>query len=315
MATRVAIGIITYKESTAKYLPYFLTSLNEQTYRDYKLFVYDNTDDGSKANQEALAGSSCEMMGDDKNIGYGAAYNSMIRRAIEQKFEYFFVVNPDTVLDSNCLSVMIDELDKNSELSCVSPKIYQWQFEGDKKTNILDTCGIVMSPALQFSDLGQGEVDSGQYDNAEILGPSGAAGLFRLSSLESIKEGEQYFDEHFFMYKEDCDLVLRLSLAKYAAKIALNAKVFHDRTASSKGLSLFARIKNRRTKSRRVNEWSFVNQQIIYYKYWRTLTIGEKLTLMKQQVIMLVYILLFEQCLLLSLGALARNRKGVKFYE
>ena len=41
---RLYIGFITYGENTAKYLPYFLPSLKNQTFKDFKILAIDNSE-------------------------------------------------------------------------------------------------------------------------------------------------------------------------------------------------------------------------------------------------------------------------------
>ncbi|NTU99360.1 glycosyltransferase, partial [Candidatus Falkowbacteria bacterium] len=244
------VGFITYGETTLKYLPYFLDSLACQTDVTLKIVCVDNTD-GPSANLDYLADRrEVEVISKGSNQGFGKAYNIMLTAANKAGAEYFFIVNPDVILAPDCLKRLIVALQKNQALSSVCPKLRRWDFEKKDKTEFIDSCGIVLRPSLQFFDLGQGEIDKGQYDSAEILGPSGAAGLFKMSALNSIKEGEQYFDEHFFMYKEDCDLTMRLNLKGGKSELVPLALAYHDRTASGFGEGFLARINARRSKSR-----------------------------------------------------------------
>lgn len=119
-----------------------------------------------------------------------------------------------------------------------------------------------MKPGLRFVDAGQGEPDKGQYDDINILGPSGAAAMYRLEALEKAEQNGQYFDELMFMYKEDCDLAYRLKLAGYKSKCAPDAIIYHDRTARAKGEGNLKVFFNRGNKSQQIKKWSFLNQQI-----------------------------------------------------
>ena len=164
-------------------------------------------------------------------------------------------------------------------------------------------------------DAGQGESDKGQYDDINILGPSGAAAMYRLSALEKVKFNNQYFDELMFMYKEDCDLAYRLKLAGYKSKCVSDAIIYHDRTAQAKGEGNLEIAFNRRNKSRQVKKWSFLNQQIIYAKYWRKQDLYSKIAIIWRQVKTLVFILLFEQYLLVQLIQLWKIRKKITIYQ
>jgi GT2 family glycosyltransferase len=311
---KIWVGFITYGESTFKYLPFFLDSLAGQTGADLKIVAVDNTEnDGANADYLKTR-SEVEVISAGKNLGFGKAYNLMVQKAVDSGAEFFFVVNPDIILEADAIAKLAGTLAADASLGSVCPKLRRWDFDKGEKTALIDSCGIVLRPALQFFDAGQGEADNGQCDNAEILGPSGAAALFRLSALEKTKEEGQYFDEHFFMYKEDCDLDMRLMLNGFKSRLVPSAVAYHDRTAAGRGESAFSRVRSRRAKSRQVKIWSFVNQQLIYYKYWRTLGFSEKLRLVRQQCALLAYVTVLEPYLLLALPQIAIKRRGLKCY-
>lgn len=330
--SKLAIGIITYGESAAKYLPHFFDSLKKQTFVDYKIYVSDNTEKENNKNRELIdrSGLDIDFEWSGANIGFARAYNKMIDKAIVDGCEYFLVINNDVVLKKNAVQLMVEELENDPNLGSVSPKIYKWNFdeiENDKlkkienKEEVIDTCGIILKKGLRFVDLGQGEADKGQFDNMKILGPSGACGLYRLSSLERVahvfdKENigrKEYFDELMFMYKEDADLAYRLYLSKIKTKLVSRAIVYHDRTVAGKGENYLKIIKSRWGKSRQQIRWSFLNQQIIYWKYWKVINWKEKLMLVWHQVRLLIYIVLFEQYLFLELPKLyVLSRKSKK---
>ena len=45
MRYTLTIGFITYGKSAAKYLPYFLPSLQKQTFQDFQILVIDNNEE------------------------------------------------------------------------------------------------------------------------------------------------------------------------------------------------------------------------------------------------------------------------------
>ncbi len=264
----VWIGFLTYGTTTAPYLPYFLSSLRQQTYQDYKIVCFDNTPEEINDNRTSIEKfPEVTIYHQGQNLGFSAAYNYLLQQAVIAGAEYFLIINPDTILDPAALDYLVTEMKAHSTCVAAVPKIRQWNFQARTKTSILDSCGLVITSGLRFIDLGQGEEDRGQYDHASIIGPSGAAGLFRLSMLEHIAVNGQYFDEAFFMYKEDCDLNYRLSLAGYHTRLVSRAIIYHDRTAS--GGSIVQRFHNRRTRSVAANRYAFINQHFLYIKYWR----------------------------------------------
>lgn len=314
---KLIIGFIAYGESTSKYLPYFLDSLKKQTYQDFKILVVDNTELKENENKKYINVYYPEIGIDwsGENIGFSRAYNKMIKRASDLGASFFLMINPDIFLEEDAIEKMIDALENNGGLGSVSPKILKWDFENNKKTNIIDTCGIVMNPGLRFTDLNQGNIDNRIETNISILGPSGAAGIYRLDVLNKITEDSKYLDELMFMYKEDCDLAYRLFLNGYKSKCITESVVYHDRTVSSTGNGIISDIKDRRSRSRKTRSWSFLNQQIIFIRYWSLQSLYNKVLIVLFEIKSFIFIILFERFLLGEFITLFKIRKKIKSYK
>lgn len=314
---KLIIGFITYGEATAKYLPYFLPSLTNQTFKDFKVIVFDNSNEQNNENTRYIKKKYGDIKIDwtGQNLGFARGYNKMINKASELGAQYFLVINPDIILEPDAIAKMLNATDSNKELGSVCPKILQWDFQNNKKTNIIDSLGIKLKSGLRFIDLGQGSVDSQQFNNLTILGPSGAAAMYRISALEKVKQDNLYFDELMFMYKEDCDLAYRLHLAGFKAKCVQDATLYHDRSVKGEGESNLEVVLNRKLKSKQVKEWSFLGQQIIFRKFWHLQNPKEKIAIVWYQIKILIFILLFEQYLLGQLKKLWTIRKQIKIYQ
>ncbi len=305
---KLVVGFLTYNDSSAKYLPDFLPSLKDALDflepGDYRALVFDNSEKNNNINKKEIESFSeknglfLEYISADSNLGFSRAYNILIHSAARLGAEYFFVVNPDTVLEKNTISELISALDRNQELSSVCPKIRRWDFAANTKTRVIDSCGLVVKPGLRFFDLGQGEKDDKRFDCYNILGPSGAAGMFRLSALEKVKDNNQYFDERFFMYKEDCDLAYRLFLIGAKSALVPSAIMYHDRTAASSGGGPLRRIGDRKKKSRQVRSWSFRNQHLIFVKHWSSQNFISRFIIIFRVFVFGIFSLILEQYLL-----------------
>ena len=275
---KIAIGFITYNADTAKYLPYFLDSLfkalEEWPRGDFLVLARDNSEEPDNYNREYIDDvfnkeeKLIDLRWSGGNLGFAKSYNMMISEARDWGAEAFFVINPDTIIAPDALKKLSAVLDADSLLGSVAPKVLRWDFANKKFTTKIDTCGLSLHPGLVFTDIGQGLEDAGQFHNFPILGPSGAAGLYRLIALEKIHEKTGYFDERMFMYKEDCDLAYRLFLAGFSSKLVPEAIIYHDRTVSAVGEGFRASLNNRLNKSRQVRSWSFLNQHLLVIKFW-----------------------------------------------
>ncbi len=317
---KLYLGFITFGKTTAKYLPYFLKSLTEQTFKDFKVLVVDNSSRYDNENV-GLVKKYFPYAKIDKpgvNLGFAKAYNRMIRLAVENKGKYFLVINPDMILEKDAVYEMVSAMESKG-LDSISPKILQWDFKNLKKTEIIDSCGIKLMPGLRFVDIGQGHIDCERLGQVEILGPSGAAGMYKIKTLEKVaynKSGEkEYFDELMFLYKEDCDLAYRMYLEGCASQCLSQAVIYHDRTAHGRGQSNMAVALNSSSKSRQVKKWSFLNQQIILAKYWNKQSLTNKLAIVWIELKMIVFAVFFEQYLLGQLWNLFKIRKQIRKYN
>jgi GT2 family glycosyltransferase len=276
---KLVIAFLCYQDSSVPYLPDFLSSLEAaiatlETEIEVSILAGDNSDFSDRRNESIIksfktsSSYNFDYLDFKKNLGFAAAYNRLLNRAIDNKAEYFLMLNPDVYLDSQFINKLLLVLDGNQTLVAVCPKIYRWDFKNKQFTQTIDSCGLGLKPGLCFYDLGQGELDHGQFDKEELIGPSGAAAMFRLSKLVQIGTKEEIYDERFFMYKEDCDLAYRLNANNLSTEFVPEAICYHDRSAAKQG-GFWHTWQNWRQRSRKTRSWSFVNQHLLFIKYIR----------------------------------------------
>jgi GT2 family glycosyltransferase len=314
---RLYIGFITYGKATAKYLPYFLQSLKRQSFKDYKIIAVDNSEAEKNDNKIFLEKNYPEIelkWQAGENLGFAKAYNLMISQASKEGAEYFLALNPDMALEEDALTRLVEIMGHNSDLGSATAKVLKWNFASREKTNIIDSCGLKLLPGLRFVDYKEGEPASASCEH-EIIGVSGASAIYRLSALEKVKRNGQYFDELMFMYKEDCDLAYRLFLAGFKSKCVCDSIIYHDRSSGGMGESNLAVALNRKNKSRQAKRWSFLNQQIIFIKYWQKQSWLNKMAVIWFEIKMLVFILFFEPYLFKELVNLSKISHKIIRYK
>jgi len=317
---KLIVGFLTYNESSYKYLPEFLSSLKKALKflpsSDYKVLVFDNSHPNNNLNRLAIEffnhqnGDLIQYYSSGDNLGFSRAYNILINQAVKLKATYFLMINPDTLIEPETIRKLVEALEKNGTLGSVAPKIKQWDFINQQKTNIIDSLGLVLKPGLRFIDKNQGEIDCNQSGTpTSILGPSGAAGLFRISALQKIREQGGYFDERFFMYKEDCDLAYRLYLQGYKSQLVADAVVYHDRSAAASGHIIIQQLADRRRKSRQIRAWSFRNQHFLFVKHWSRQNLTNRSLIVFKMVSFFIFSLILEQFLLKEYAQILRFSK------
>jgi GT2 family glycosyltransferase len=325
---KLAVGFLTYNQATAGYLPDFLPSLEAALAglapSDYQVLALDNSSPEEEANRltlenfndgrltGALPRRPYEYVNYGQNLGFSRAYNILMDLARQAGAEYFFMINPDTILEPTAIQYLIEALADDGALGSAAPKILRWNFTEHRPTKTIDSLGLVLRPGLHFVDYGQGGEDGQVAWPSDILGPSGAAGLFRMSALAKIASpAGQYFDESFFMYKEDCDLAYRLFLAGYTSRLVERSVIYHDRTAAAATGSWLSFWRGRNAKSRQVRAWSFKNQNLLFCKYWKNQNFVNKFFILSRATAMFTFSLILEQFLLKEYGQVWRVRAGL----
>ncbi len=274
---KVTIGILTHNSEA--YVQHCLNSLKAQNYDHLEIVVFDNnsSDDTRIIIEENFP--EVRLLTSEENLGFGTAHNRIMHKTENDMYGCF---NVDMIFEPNFVSEMVKTLEKKPIYGSVGGKIKRWDFQTFSKnpqgmremgkTNFIDSFGLRILKSHRFEDIGQGEVDYGQYDNEqEVFGVSGAAVLYRRKALDDIafineEEDREYFDESMFMYKEDIDLAYRLQWAGWRCLYTPHSIAYHDRSVSAQGKGVVALIRNRQRKSKTVNQISYLNHQILLRK-------------------------------------------------
>jgi glucose-1-phosphate thymidylyltransferase len=273
----VNIGLLTY--NSEKYLEACLNSLLAQNYENLEITILDNNSSDQTIEILEEKFPTIKLIKSRENLGFGKGHNEIIRNT---NGEFYACLNIDMIFEPNFIAELVKTISQKPIYGSVGGKLKRWAFDDflknsdDRnagKTNFIDSVGLKITKSHRFEDLGQGDVDYGQFDHEkEIFGVSGAAVLYRRKSLEDVgfKNQEtgktEYFDESMFMYKEDIDLAYRLQWAAWKSLYTPKAVAFHDRTISALGDGTFDLIKNRSNKPSRINKMSYLNHKILLAK-------------------------------------------------
>ena len=257
---KLSIQIVAYNDMED--LKDCLDSLYQQNYKDFSITVVDNNSSDGTVDQLKKNYPSIRLIANHQNLGFAQAHN----QAIEQtSTPYILVLNPDTIFEPSFLMSLMAVMEEDASLGSVSGKMLKLADLSDRKrTDIIDTTGIILFKNRKAIDRGQGEQDVGQYDNQQdILGPSGAAALYSRKALETVKWQGGYFDQDFFAYKEDIDIAWRLRLFGWKSKFVPQAIGYHKRKV---GLDTSSVRKTRRQRNPQFNYFSYRNHLYLVYK-------------------------------------------------
>ena len=205
-----AVVAVVVAHNSVRSLPGCLQALEGQV-----AVVVDNAStDGSV---EAARQGGAFVILNTMNEGYGRANNQGVVAA--EKAEWCLIINPDAVVDRNCLSTLLRAAERNPDAAVIAPRLV----EPDGRIFVHDRS--VLSDVSPTSD----EADDQPGGDRVVHFVSGACVLVRRDAFLSVGG----FDERIFLFYEDDDLCLRLRKAGFKIVQVEDAVVRHARGSSS----------------------------------------------------------------------------------
>ncbi|MYD26714.1 MAG: glycosyltransferase family 2 protein [Gemmatimonadetes bacterium] len=200
-----------------------LESLARMNYPSYSIVVVDNgSTDGSPEAIERWGREHLpvKQIRNAENRGFVRGSNQGMRHALSTNTDYVYLLNNDTVVEPDALSLLVASAERSGDVGMVGPKIYQYG-----KDNVLDSAGTRAIPWLaQGFLIGHGEKDQGQYDHpGEMPYVTGTALLVKRTVLEKVG----LMDEDYFCYFDDFDWGLKAREAGYWLLLEPRAVVHH----------------------------------------------------------------------------------------
>ena len=216
------VSVIVLNYNAGELLLNCVDSLKKSKYTNLEILVVDNISSDSSQKRCKEKFPDIKLIQNSKNLGYCGGNNVGIREA---KGKFIVILNPDTIVEPNCISELISAYDKFGD-GLYQPKILSLNEE-----NIIQSTGNMLHVfGFGFArDKGNKVVE--KIEEIEKIGYASGTCLF--TSREVIdKVG--LLDEFLFLYHDDLDLGWR------AAQIGINSyyvpksKVFHVESYSLK---------------------------------------------------------------------------------
>jgi GT2 family glycosyltransferase len=167
-----------------------------------------------------------------ENLGYTGGHNLGIERALALGAEWVLVLNADVVLSPDYLATLLADADRPGRewVGALTGKVLRAEGPELARTTVGDTVGIRMTRSGRHFDVGADEPDTGRWDRpAEVFGVSGCIALYRVAAVADVKVSTGFFDDDFFVYREDVDLAWRLRGRGWAARCVPAAVAWHRR--------------------------------------------------------------------------------------
>lgn len=218
MNKKVLIVILVWN-GVAEFLSDCFSSLKKINYskEDLEILAIDNNSTDKSVEFIKNNYPEVKIVTNKENIGFAAGNNVGLQYAIDNDFDYVYLLNQDTVVKADFLSEVIAVAETDEKIGAVQSKLLLYQDQGKINSigNEIHYLGFAFAGGYQRPDQ--------EMTIREITYPSGACTLFRVSALKQVG----LFNADFFMYHEDTDLGWRLWLGGYKVMLAPKSVVYH----------------------------------------------------------------------------------------
>lgn len=256
----VSIVTVNFKEETVT-LDFLKSVYKNGGLVNFEVILVDN---GCVSNNEE-AFKACYpdliYIQSEKNLGFAGGNNLGIQKA---SGKYVLLLNNDTEVTPNFLSILIAEMDNNPQIGLLSPLLLYFedksliQYAGFSKMNYLTG---------RNKTVGKFSIDNGQYNNLsyETGFCHGAAMVCRRLDLEDVG----LMEENYFLYYEEMDWCEKFKRNGKKIWFTGKVKIYHKESVSvgrESSLKTYFLTRNRMLFIRK--NTSFLNQLIFSFYFF-----------------------------------------------
>ncbi len=268
----ISVTIVTY--NSGRFIKTCLESVLEQKCAEKEIIVVDNgSTDGTCDILEQFE-DRCRVIYNQENVGFAAAQNQAIRLS---SGEWILTLNPDVLLLPNFIRSLVEAGNLDSCIGSVCGKLLAMSASFDMPDKpLVDSTGIFFTPMLRHLDRGSQEIDNGHYMKHEyVFGATAAAALYRRKMIDDISIDGEFFDEDFFVYREDADIAWRAQLLGWKCLYTPHARGYHVRTVlPGKRRALPREINMHSVKNRFMMRVKNVTRDV-YRRNWFSITVRD----------------------------------------
>lgn len=220
--SRVGVILVNYRgaDDTCE----CIKSLGDSDFQSLKVYVVDNdSGDGSCETIESRC-PGVKVIPLDENVGFGGANNVGMERAFHDGCDATLLLNNDTVVDGQMLSVLADSADN----ATVTVPLMLYFGEPD----------TVWYGGGHFDDFGIPRHDHFKEPRSTVVSTPVQVGFATGCCIfipKSVYEQVGGFDESYFLYWEDADLSLRFAQNGVRILFCPQAVLWHKVSVSTGG--------------------------------------------------------------------------------
>jgi GT2 family glycosyltransferase len=227
------IGAVTVTYNGESVLQEFLSSIAQQTYQNFTLYVVDNASrDRTLEMVREVAGVPVVLIANHQNVGVAEGNNQGIRAALADGCEYVLLLNNDTVLSSDLFQQLWQGL-KTNRCDMATGKMYYHD-----RPDVIWCAGGSLLPwqGYEVRHDGADQRDTGQFERARRISYTPTCCLL---ARRSVFERIGLMDSRYFVYFDDVDFLYRAYKAGLSLWYFPQAKLWHKVSSSTGATSDF----------------------------------------------------------------------------
>jgi len=216
------VSVIVLNYNAGDLLLNCIDSLKKSTYANLEILVVDNiSSDGSQRKCKEKF-PDIKLIQNEKNLGYCGGNNIGIKEA---KGEFIVILNPDTIVEPNCVKELILAHEKFGD-GLYQPKILSLNEE-----NIIQSTGNMLHVFGFGFARDKGNRITDKKEEVEKIGYASGTCLF---TSRKVIEKVGLLDEFLFLYHDDLDLGWRAAQIGINSYYVPDSKIFHVESYSLK---------------------------------------------------------------------------------
>lgn len=221
-----SVHVIILNRNGFSFLKGCIESLEASDYRNRTLWLVDNDSNDGSPDWVETNYPFVRVLRTGGNWGWSGGNNAGIRRALDDRADYVWILNNDVEVDTRCVSALVDCAERHDRPAIVGPRIYFF----DPRERLWFEGGKIDDDSYRAGHCCYDEFKALSQRNRYI---TGCALMVRREVFEKIG----LMDERFFIYYEDADFCRRAADAGFSMDVERSAIMYHKVSAYSGGSS------------------------------------------------------------------------------
>ena len=231
---KIDVSVIIVNWNAGKYLKETIETLfkfNKDI--SYEIIIIDNSSEKDEESylylDEIVKYDNVTVVRSNENLGFAKANNLGMTLA---KGRNFFILNPDVIFVDNCLKVLSDYLDSNSDVGMTGPKVLSQDgtFQGScMRGNPYPAATLyhLIGLAKAFPKNPKFNGYALNHLNKDVINEVGALSGCSIMVKRELYEKIGGIDERYFMYQEENDWGIECRKAGYKVIYNPNTTIIH----------------------------------------------------------------------------------------